>query len=75
MLTVYFGLEMAPRIDEDSGEAVCEFINKYISASPPVITDRNIHDVNLRQTLQNIFMLTTADKTILVNLDFQTSFN
>ena len=38
----------APRIDEDSDEAVCEFINKYISASPPVITDRNIHDVNLR---------------------------
>ena len=38
----------APRIDEDSDEAVCEFIDKYISASPPVITDRNIHDVNLR---------------------------
>ena len=38
----------APRINEDSDEAVCEFIDKYISASPPVITDRNIHDVNLR---------------------------
>ena len=38
----------APRIDEDSDEVVCQFIDKYISASPPVITDRNIHDVNLR---------------------------
>ena len=61
----------APKIDEDSDEVVCEFIDKYISASPPVITDQNIHDVTLRQTLQNIFMLTTANKTILVNLDFQ----
>ena len=42
----------APRINEDSDKAVCEFIDKYISASPPVITDRNIHDVNLRRTLQ-----------------------
>ena len=42
----------APRIDEDSDEVVCQFIDKYISASPPVITDRNIHCVNLRQTLQ-----------------------
>ena len=63
----------APRIDEDSDEVVCEFIHKYISASPPIITDRNMHDINLRQTLQkkNIFMLTTANKTILVDLDFQ----
>ena len=29
----------APRIDEDTDEVVCEFIDKYISASPPVITD------------------------------------
>ena len=42
----------ASRIDEDSDEVVCQFIDKYISALPPVITDRNIHDVNLRQTLQ-----------------------
>ena len=42
----------APRIDEDTDEVVCEFIEKYISASPPVITDQNIHDVTLRQTLQ-----------------------
>ena len=42
----------APRINEDTDEVVCEFIDKYISASPPVITDQNIHDVTLRQTLQ-----------------------
>ena len=42
----------APRIDQDSDEVVCEFIDKYISASPPIITDRNIHDINLRRTLQ-----------------------
>ena len=44
MLTVYFGFQDAPRIDEDSDEVMCEFIGKYISASPPVITDINIHD-------------------------------
>ena len=38
----------APRINEGTDEVVCEFINKYISASPPVITDHNIHDVTLR---------------------------
>ena len=38
----------ASRIDEDSDEAVCEFINKYICASPPVITERNIPERNLR---------------------------
>ena len=52
MLTVYFGLMMHPRIDQDSDEVVCEFIDKYISASPSIITDRKIHDINLRRTLQ-----------------------
>ena len=26
----------APRIDQDSDEVVCKFIEKYISASPPI---------------------------------------
>ena len=60
----------APRIAQDGDEVVCEFIKKYISASP-IITDRNIHDINLRRILQNIFMLTTVGETILVDLDIK----
>ena len=45
----------------------------YISASPPCNnSDTNIHDVLPEAELcKNIFMLTTADETILVDLDFQ----
>ena len=42
----------APRLNQDPDKVVCKFIDKYIRTSPPYITDKNMHDVNLRQTLQ-----------------------
>ena len=48
-------VDYAPRINQDPNKVVCEFIDKYFSASPPYITDRSMHDVNLRQTLQKHF--------------------
>ena len=42
----------APKVNHDSDELVCQFIDKYITGTLPNNTHRNKHDISLMQNLQ-----------------------
>ena len=42
----------APKVNHDSDEVVCQFVDKYITGTLPNNTHRNKHDISLMQNLQ-----------------------
>ena len=42
----------APKINDDSDEVVCQFVDKYITGTLPNNTHRNKHDISVIQNLQ-----------------------
>ena len=50
----------APKINQDSDDDVCRFIDKYITAMMPKGVFERENDVNIMKSLQNIHIQTTV---------------
>ena len=61
----------APKINQDSDDDVCRFIDKYITAMMPKGVFEREHDVNIIKVFKNIHIQTTVIETNHVILGFQ----